>query len=332
MNTRIFVAKWMVTCGSAFLLAMPPMAAESGSFSEMPVLPHSSENSAWLEIASRFQTLGTVVLAADGKPSSIKVEVLKGYDQSGSYCQVSLDKETGHVIGVQANLAGFHNDEFASFKAFPQLKSLKLFHNGIWQDKSLPEDQYDAKGISQLNSLQHLEVVILAGGHLSDAGMQAVASLPHLRELGMWHVPVTDVGIAHLANHPTLESIRIAPGWSRRITNASLETLATCPNLEDLNINETHLTFEDGAAFLVQREQPLKRIDLRACVIDSAEVERLREAFPDTEIAWEGLATAGLIFQDKPYLLRAARTWMPEALLERALQAGAASKTEADSP
>ena len=59
--------------------------------------------------------------------------------------------------------------------------------------------------------LPKLEHVVLSGGSLHNQGLAALAQLPHLKKLGIWHIHADNSGFAELAKSKTLRELRIRP-------------------------------------------------------------------------------------------------------------------------
>lgn len=146
-----------------------------------------------------------------------------------------------------------------------------------------------------------------------------------MRELRAWHARFTDDGIAALRGHPALESISVGPSWEKLLTDKTLEHLAECPKLQKLTLTETWLTWEGGLRHLMKRNDRLTRIDLGNCLIDPAEVERLRSEMPAATIEWRGFAAAGADFSKK-WVRAKAEAWIPKELIGKSIAENAAGR------
>jgi hypothetical protein len=300
---RVLIAAGFVLAGAGLPAAEPGEAIKS-----------PAERAAWDAIAARFSSK-PVLVEAKGKGATIKLEGLKNPRIEGATGSVQLDA-AGHVVNVTANRGEFTNDEFEHFAAFPELASLTLWHNGKIDPKAQKSD-HDGSGLAHLAGLKKLTRVTLAGGGFSDAGMAAAAKLPALTELHIWHSSFTDAGVAEFRNHPRLEVIKIGPMWTSDLTDRSLEALAGCPKLRHIQIEETHLTWDGGLKHLAEKPGALAVVDLKNCLIEPAEVEKLRAALPKVKVEWEGLAGAGAALTSNFARGKAAK-WMPKDLLARA--------------
>lgn len=311
-------------CGRMSLLAVGLMLWGQAALAEEIKLPHADEQAAWEKIADRFTGKPEAKQDRQGRLQRIEVRGFKLDKPDKGWARVTLDPETGHVIEVASDRAGFTNDEFQLFMPFKHLHKLTLWHNKNFHDKDAPVENYDASGLKYLKELPKLQRITLAGGGFGDEGMRAAAELPHLKYLGMWHCRVTDAGIAHLEKHPAFESIRLGPFWAERITDKSLASLASCPQIKEISLSESYLTYENGLKHLVAVKETLQLLDLRNSLLEPADVEKIKAALPETEVRWEGLAAGGAILQASGWHLGKAKKWMPPELIERALKAAPA--------
>ncbi len=291
---------WLFLALSApFVRAKEPMYA----------LPFPEERQAWEAIAARFndgftETRGRGIV-------ELAVKGLKGPKPAETAtASIRVDEASGHVIEVGSNGAHFTDPEFANFAKFPELRALTLWHNG--------GADFNGTGLAHVAALPKLEKITLAGGSLNDAGMAELAKIKTLREFHAWHAAYTDAGIAALRAHPALEVFRVGPQWKPTFTDQGLAALATCPKLARVGVDETWLTWDGSLHLLADRRDTLKSIDLGSCLIDPADVDRLRAALPKVTIQWKGLPAAGAAFQ-KPQVRATAEKWMPKELIARAV-------------
>jgi hypothetical protein len=275
-----------------------------------PALKDPVEQKAWAAIAARFASAPSVK-ADNTKTTEIAVTGLKN-DPKGANATASItvDKASGHVVQVTSNGAGISDAEMAAFAAFPDLQNITLWHNS--------GNGFTGTGLAGVAKLPKLERVTLAGGSFDDAGMAEAAKMPKLKELRAWHSKFTDAGVATFRNHPALESITIGPMWEKALTDKTLEALATCPKLKKLGISETWLTWEGGLKHLVKLKGTLTDLDFGNCIIEPAELERLRTEMPGTKIAWKGLG-AGKEELSKAWIRPKAEKWIPKELLDRVM-------------
>jgi hypothetical protein len=296
---------------AVLLLAAP----EARAADPADAVTSPAERAAWQAIAARFTGVPEAA-AAKGKGATVRVAGLKGLKPGTGTASVRLDA-AGRVVNVTSDRADFTTDEFKLFAAFPELESLTLWHNGKIDPKARTS-AHDGTGLAHLAGLAKLTKVTLAGGGLSDAGMAAAAKLPALTELHAWHSSFTDAGVAEFRGHPRLEVLKVGPMWTADLTDKALEAVAGCPRLRHLQIAETYLTWDGGLRHLVERPGALATIDLKNCLIDPADVAKLKAALPKAAVAWEGLAGAGATLAASNFSRGKAEKWMPKELLARA--------------
>jgi hypothetical protein len=313
MKKLCFTLQSVVLAGLA-LFAVPAFAAE------VPQLKFPEEQTAWNAITARFISEPVV---KDGKISTeIAVTGLKSDSKAATAtASITIDKATGHVVGVTSNAAKFSDEEFKLFASFPELKSITLWHNS---------GGFTGKGIAYVASLPKLEKLTLAGGGLDNSGMAEAAKLKGLKELRAWHCAFDDAGVALFKGSPTLEGIAIGPQWSSRITDKSLESISQCPKMKKITVSDTYLTWDNGLKHLVALKGTLTDIDLADCLIEPADVEHLKKELPNVKITWKGLAAAGAPM-GKSYVRSTAQKWIPKEIIEKAI-AEAAKNPPAATP
>jgi hypothetical protein len=277
---------------------------------EIPALKDAAEQKAWEGIAARFSS-EPKVKTDNAKTLELAVSGLKGKAKGeDGTASVTMEKASGKVTMITSNVAAFTDEEVAGFTVFKNLKSLTLWHNS--------GEKFTGVGLAKLAGLENLTTVTLAGGSFSDAGMAEAAKLPKLRELRVWHSKFSDAGVAAFRNHPTLESINMGAMWENLLTDKSLESLSTCPKLKELVIAESWLTWEGWLRHLVKLKGQLRELDFRNCIIEPAEVEKLRAEMPGTKISWKGFAS-GKDELKKGWIRPRAEKWIPKELLERVM-------------
>jgi len=112
--------------------------------------------------------------------------------------------------------------------------------------------------------------------------MEAVVKLPHLKELRVWHTLNTDTGTAKLKDATNLKSVWLAPQFTTRITDQSLEHLAACKSLEEVKISETRLTW-DWLKHLKSLPN-VKKLNLDETDISETDLVKIKEALPKVEV------------------------------------------------
>ena len=129
-----------------------------------------------------------------------------------------------------------------------------------------------------------LESFNIGGSWFNDDGMKAANQLPQLRDLFVYHTRVTDAGVRALRNNGHLRKLSIGPQFSQRVTEACLADLATLSHLEELEFNETILTWEGGLKELTALKDHLKKLKLDRSLVTPEDLNRLKAALPDTQI------------------------------------------------
>jgi hypothetical protein len=275
---------------------------------DAPALKFPEEQSAWNTIAARFS--GTPAVK-DGKTTTeIAVTGLKADPKAASAtASITIDKASGHVVGITSNAAKFSDEEFKLFASFPELKGITLWHNS---------GGFTGKGIAHVASLPKLERLTLAGGGLDNSGMAEAAKLKNLKEFRIWHCAFDDAGVAAFKGSQTLEAISVGPQWSSRITDKSMESLSQCPKLKKIGFADTYLTWENGLKHLTALKETLTEVDLGDCLIEPADVEHLKKELQNVKVTWKGLAAAG-VPMGKSWSRSVAQKWIPKELIEKAI-------------
>ena len=142
--------------------------------------------------------------------------------------------------------------------------------------------KFTGAGLVHLADLPHLQAFACGGSSFDDAGLEACGRLIHLTDLQIWHTPVTDSGVVHLAKLTGLRNLRLLSQWKPRITDASLPHLARIKSLETLTLGETRLSI---AGLRRLDELPnLKSLELYQVDIAAADLEKLKAALPKVKI------------------------------------------------
>jgi len=164
---------------------------------------------------------------------------------------------------------------------------------------------YDVEGVKLFaiktdpnDALQHLEGVpkveqlVFAETGVTDDGLRYVAQLQKLELLHLAiESAVSDAGIEHFANHPSLVYFGIE---YTEVTGNCLRTLRTIPSLRELSLRGNRIS-DDGLRYLRNMEQ-LKRLDLSGNEITDrglAHLSRLRN-LERLYLSDTGVTNAGL--------------------------------------
>ncbi|MCM8534148.1 MAG: hypothetical protein NE330_23500 [Lentisphaeraceae bacterium] len=282
-------------------------------------LPHPEESAAWQKIAARFSGEEKVKKDTKGKITGVSISKLKGNPKSSATCSIKLDSN-GHVTTVSSNRAAFTNDEYKYFTPFTKLKNLSLWHNGKYNLSAKPGTypEHDGAGIIHLKNLTNLTTINLAGGSLDDKGLEALAQLPKLERLGIWHIHASNEGLKHLMNSKSIKGVRLGPNWMKKQNHESLQYLAKIPKLESLSFGETLMSYDILKEFLGQTK--LKSLDLGNSLISEADVKKLQAEFKEVKIKSAGLAATGKYLK-KVWIRKIAAEWIPKEKIDAALAA-----------
>jgi hypothetical protein len=206
-------------------------------------------------------------------------------NERGDYYTGSVDLNSeGLVVKMTFNAPHLSNDDYERLIKFKKLQVLTTWHNG-WV-KSDDKTPYSGAGLTHLKALP-LESFNIGGSWFNDEGMKAANELPRLRELLVYHTRVTDLGIKALRNNDHLRKLAVGPQFSQRVTEACLADIATLSKLEELEFNETILTWDGGLKELATIKDHLKKLKLEHALIPAADYERLQTALPNTEIEYK---------------------------------------------
>jgi len=290
-------------------------------------LPQTNEAPAVRKLVDRFSAVDDVAHDREGRLVRITLRGLPEIE--GAVCRIVFAPETEHVVEVSGNRAAFANDEWSLLVPLKQLQKINLHHNFGPSLKRDRED-FDGGGLTVLKDNKLLETVNLPGSPFGGDGLKAIAELPQVKHLGIWHVRVSDEDFAVLRGHPSLESIRVAPMWSPKITDKAIEHLSYCPNLKQVKLNESYVTWENGLRHLTKLKGTLKELNLEESVIAPEDLEQFREAMPAVAVNHAGMAEVGALIRDN---FKGAGgklpKWVPQELLDRYVAAaGPASGAE----
>ena len=146
--------------------------------------------------------------------------------QLGGGCEIGKD---GHVTEVDMT----HSPEAAwnSEKAIPHLTSFSQLLRLWLYGPAIEEDS-----LKQTARLATLQSLLIVGGSAWGFGQTSVPASHG----------VSDAGIAHFANHQSLQHLAID---STGLTDRSLEIVRTIPNLQSLTLQGSHFT-DDGLKHL----------------------------------------------------------------------------------
>jgi hypothetical protein len=117
--------------------------------------------------------------------------------------------------------------------AGPTLRSL-VWDGGVIDYVELRGTAVTDAGLEPLNGLPHLRQLRLDGSEVSDAGLEHLKSLTELNYLDLSNTRVTDAGLEHLKGLPHLQVLILK---QTRVTDAGAEKLRqTLPDMPDCGI------------------------------------------------------------------------------------------------
>ena len=204
-----------------------------------------------------------------------------------------LDDETAAALGKLdqlekffANGAELSDDGFKAFAGWKSLKSFGLDHWGWFASGHVGRKDTLGPGIAHLASCPELEHVRLGGCRVDNRVTEALAKIKSLQSVDLQHtLAVTDEGIAALAALPKLRIVKLSPQFSPRITDATLVALGKIGTLEEIELNETWLTYGKGFSHL-KNLASLKKVTLTKVVATDDDIARLKADHPASTVVW----------------------------------------------
>ena len=193
---------------------------------------------------------------------------------------VTHDK-AGHVLAITGNGPWLRNSTLRSFKALPELRVIRMDHNGfVGKDPRIPE--FDGSGFDALTDSKLADISI--GLSFSDKGMEQCAKIKSLRRFSVGHSQATEAGIAYFAGHPGLTSFSISEMASPRVTEKALGAIAKIPNLTKVGLGECYVTYAGGFALLAPFKGKLTEINLSMCLAAQADLDKLQADHPQAKV------------------------------------------------
>jgi hypothetical protein len=193
---------------------------------------------------------------------------------------VTHDK-AGHVLAITGNGPWLRNSTLRSFKALPELRILRMDHNGfVGKDPRIPE--FDGSGFDALADSKLADIKI--GLSFSDKGMEQCAKIKKLRSFGVAHSQATEAGIAFFAGHPGLTEFSISEMAKPGVTEKALGAIAKIPHLTKVGFKECYVTYAGGFALLAPLKGKLTEIDLSMSMAAQADLDKLKADHPQAKI------------------------------------------------
>jgi len=198
---------------------------------------------------------------------------------------VTHDK-AGHVLAITGNGPWLRNSTLRSFKALPELRIIRMDHNGfVGNDPRIPE--FDGSGFDALTDSKLADIKI--GLSFSDKGMEQCAKIKALRSFGVGHSRVTDAGVAFFAGHPGLTSFSVSEMGKPLLTGKALASIAKIPNVNKIGFGECYITYTDGFAHLAPLKDKLVEFNITMSIASPADLDKFKADHPNMKIT--GLLT-----------------------------------------
>ncbi len=161
------------------------------------------------------------------------------------------------------------NDALGMLGQHPKLKKVRLAAN-----------QIDAEGLAQLGELTQLETVDLSEClQITDQATDSLAQLKNLKELNLWRVNLSDLGIAPVGQLTALEKLNLD---NTRLTDEGLSALSGLTELTFLHLGSTLIT--DAGLVHLEAMTKLKDLIVTRTAVTEAGVKALQEKLPETKI------------------------------------------------
>jgi len=242
---------------------------------------------------------GGVITGLTGPTKGFTADDFKTIATVTTLTQLSLDggevnddnlRLLAGLSGLQTmsfNGTSFSDDGCKTFASFTKLRSLALFH------PSRSNAAFTGAGLVHLAELPEFENLTLAGANVGDAALAAIAKLPRLTGLRLWHNIETAEGLKALSAMTSLRKLTVGQRLCGRspkpasLSNASLPALAQIQGLEELTLQEARLS---GDALLVLKGlTKLKKLTVSQIDTPAADIEQLKAALPNVTIDWKPL-------------------------------------------
>jgi hypothetical protein len=193
---------------------------------------------------------------------------------------VTHDK-AGHVLAITGNGRWLRNSTLRSFKALPELRIIRMDHNGFLSNDPRAVE-YDGSGFDALTDSKLADIKI--GLSFSDKGMEQCAKIKSLRSFATAHSQATEAGIAFFAGHPGLTHFGISQAGSPYVTEKALGAIAKIPNLTQVGFKECYVTYAGGLALLAPLKGKLTEIDLSMSLASADDLAKLQVDHPQAKV------------------------------------------------
>lgn len=203
------------------------------------------------------------------------------------------DRTLSYLTGLVAledlttNAAQFTDDGLWQFTLLTNLKQIKFFHT------SLRRKDFTGRGFAHFASMRNLRRLTVAGCPFNDEGMAAVGKLTQLENFRTWHTYQSEAGNEHLKSLSNLKSLYLGQRLRRyggesnahSLTDRTLEVVSQLKSLDTLTLGEQRFSVE--ALAKLQALPKLKQLELTQVDVAAADIDRVRAALPNVQIAWK---------------------------------------------
>jgi Leucine-rich repeat (LRR) protein len=145
-------------------------------------------------------------------------------------------------------------------------------------------------GLDHLSSLTNLKSLSMGGNKLTDTALQFLRTMPQIEYLdiggtqrtdsGLWSLLLSDAGVQAIASVNELRELRIA---GTNVTGRALAMLQALPKLERLNLQGCKRLRDDAATALAGFKH-LKSLDLKDSSLSPEAVAKVKAALPGCEV------------------------------------------------
>ena len=277
-------------CFGAFLLALPLLATSAEL--NLPLHPDEEKIIQGMAVTEGVEVVlastpgwsargAADTLVSLGVPKDGLASVTVQSKEREAVAFTITHDQAGHVLAITGNGPWLRNSTLRSFKALPELRILRMDHNGfVGKDPRIPE--FDGSGFDALADSKLADISI--GLSFSDKGMEQCAKIQSLRRFSVGHSQATEAGIAYFAGHPGLTSFSISEMASPRVTEKALGAIAKIPNLTKVGLGECYVTYAGGFALLQPFKGKLTEINLSMCLAAQADLDKLQADHPQAKI------------------------------------------------
>lgn len=147
-------------------------------------------------------------------------------------------------------------------------------------------------GLDHLSSLTNLRSLTMGGNKLTDHALQFLRQMPQIEYLdiggtqrtdsGLWSLLLTDAGVQAIATVTELRELRLA---GTNVTGRGLAMLKSLPKLERLNLQGCKRLRDDAAATLAEFKQ-LQVLDLKETGLSEQAAASIRASLAHCQVLW----------------------------------------------